>query len=844
MAAAGCEGVPPGTDVGTDDVSVVQSAVTSGAAKIACGNTSGVSPFVADTDFTGGGTVTRANTIDLSAVYNPAPAALYQSQRYGNFSYTVGGFGAASWNQVRLHFADTHWNAAGARVFNVTINGTTVLKNFDIIKLVGAGNKALIEQFTFQANSSGQYVIAFTTVTDAATVSGIEVGPVTWSGTPTTNSGTAYAKQCQQQLVPLPPSFGGSGTCAACFQGTGSCTGCKAGAWTYSGQLSPRETQQSFNGPGQVEMFYYESTDASAPGLCMMAARKGGDLPLDFAGVICQSAFTGAECFWDLGDYSKLTWNGNGGTANEDGHMFVPTTALVVTSTTSSSTTWVGGASLTADNTAHQYQNECSDCHAGRNGFNNHPMTATDLPGRGLIGSATDWFPVSWPSPIVPAWDPGAASFGKPWPLNPGPEPTTGIQNSVCFSCHTEGGIGGSFPSVSMATPRYCGVLLTEATRRSNDNCSSSDINCPTGAMPFSYAPTQPTFNDPFPKAMLAHQTGQCSAEFRTTLATPRLASGSAPTLSNTAQALATSQYYYQQGYNAKTWGINSSGKVVSYDAMARKWSTSTTSASQISIGTDGSLWTIKNSGGVSTICATIAGDCSGATCTWKCDSIGYSSYAGIVAGTGQVVWAIDNGKRNLWAYAPNGTGNYPGDDFFAMGEWPANDLISTIGVGGDGDMWVLTSQGHVQHQVGGVLNAQWTTVTSPPGGTTVSLAVANASEVWTASNTGLYRWDPTTSSWEKHCYTSACNTSFALVSAGGQDEAPDGSTDAYHPIDQIADVWALDTAGNAYRVDRTKGTTVVSLVKIPGATLSRLSVGGQGDVVGMTSGGTVYSFQ
>src|SRR6185503_5466672 len=184
--AAGCEGVIPADGSSQDDdVSVVRSALTSGAAKINCGTTTAASPFIADTDFSGGGTITRANTIDLSAVYNPAPAAVYQSQRFGNFTYTVPGFGAGSWNQVRLHFADTHWTAAGARVFNVTINGVTVLKNFDIIKLVGAGNKALIEQFTMPANGSGQYVIAFTTVTDAATVSGIEVGPVTWSGTPT-----------------------------------------------------------------------------------------------------------------------------------------------------------------------------------------------------------------------------------------------------------------------------------------------------------------------------------------------------------------------------------------------------------------------------------------------------------------------------------------------------------------------------------------------------------------------------------------------------------------------------------------------------------------------------------
>jgi hypothetical protein len=59
----------------------------------------------------------------------------------------------------------------------VSINGTAVLTAFDIIQTVGAGDKALVEQFTMQASSTGVYVLEFTTVQDAATVSGIEVGP-------------------------------------------------------------------------------------------------------------------------------------------------------------------------------------------------------------------------------------------------------------------------------------------------------------------------------------------------------------------------------------------------------------------------------------------------------------------------------------------------------------------------------------------------------------------------------------------------------------------------------------------------------------------------------------------
>jgi hypothetical protein len=134
-----------------------------------------VSPFVADVDFAGGGTIHHTNTIDLSGVTNPAPMAVYQTGRIGNFTYTIPGFTAGSSHTVRLHFAETFWTSAGSRIFNVSINGTRVLTNFDIFAASGAMNKAVIEQFTASANSSGQFVIQFTTVKDNSLVNGVEI---------------------------------------------------------------------------------------------------------------------------------------------------------------------------------------------------------------------------------------------------------------------------------------------------------------------------------------------------------------------------------------------------------------------------------------------------------------------------------------------------------------------------------------------------------------------------------------------------------------------------------------------------------------------------------------------
>ncbi|HTD21377.1 MAG TPA: malectin domain-containing carbohydrate-binding protein [Terriglobales bacterium] len=134
-----------------------------------------VSPFAADMDFVGGTTINHANTINLTGVTNPAPMQVYQTARIGNFTYTIPGGTAGSSHTVRLHFAETFWTAAGKRRFNVSINGTQVLTNFDIFAAAGAMNKATIQQFTVNANAAGQYVIQFTAVTDKSLLSGIEV---------------------------------------------------------------------------------------------------------------------------------------------------------------------------------------------------------------------------------------------------------------------------------------------------------------------------------------------------------------------------------------------------------------------------------------------------------------------------------------------------------------------------------------------------------------------------------------------------------------------------------------------------------------------------------------------
>lgn len=134
-----------------------------------------ISPFSVDTNFSGGSTASTSSSISLSGVSNPAPQSVYQSERYGNMTYTCNNLTSGRNYRVRLHFAELYWNDSGSRRFNVAINDTTVLSNFDIFATTGGAKRAIVREFTATANSYGSIVISFSTITDNAQVCGIEV---------------------------------------------------------------------------------------------------------------------------------------------------------------------------------------------------------------------------------------------------------------------------------------------------------------------------------------------------------------------------------------------------------------------------------------------------------------------------------------------------------------------------------------------------------------------------------------------------------------------------------------------------------------------------------------------
>jgi len=133
--------------------------------------------FLPDQFFSDGGwTASNPASVDTGGVTNPAPQAVYQSEHVGIFTYTIPQLIPVGRYTVRLHFNEFYWSHPRQRIFNVGINDTTVLSDFDIIGQAGGQNKAIVEEFSATATSDGQIIIRFGPARlDAAKVSGIEV---------------------------------------------------------------------------------------------------------------------------------------------------------------------------------------------------------------------------------------------------------------------------------------------------------------------------------------------------------------------------------------------------------------------------------------------------------------------------------------------------------------------------------------------------------------------------------------------------------------------------------------------------------------------------------------------
>ncbi|MGH9351058.1 MAG: malectin domain-containing carbohydrate-binding protein, partial [Terriglobia bacterium] len=117
----------------------------------------------------------------MSPVSGTGDPGLFDGERYGNFDYAIPV--AAGKYGVTLYFAERYFGpglagggGAGSRVFDVTCNDTTLLKNFDIFKEAGGANRAVVKTFHgLQADAQGKLILRFVPVVNYALVDAIEV---------------------------------------------------------------------------------------------------------------------------------------------------------------------------------------------------------------------------------------------------------------------------------------------------------------------------------------------------------------------------------------------------------------------------------------------------------------------------------------------------------------------------------------------------------------------------------------------------------------------------------------------------------------------------------------------
>jgi len=163
--AMGDAGAPQATDAGTTADSPAGDGGTVApftTIRVAAGQTSAVTDgkgqsWAADTSYTGG---TAAVETTLVTIANTDSSVLYNGQRYGNPSFSYVFTVPNGSYTVTLKFAELYVTAAGQRLFDIVLDGTTVETAFDIYATAGAMNTAVDRAYPLTV-TNGQIKIDF-----------------------------------------------------------------------------------------------------------------------------------------------------------------------------------------------------------------------------------------------------------------------------------------------------------------------------------------------------------------------------------------------------------------------------------------------------------------------------------------------------------------------------------------------------------------------------------------------------------------------------------------------------------------------------------------------------------
>ena len=164
-----------------NNVSVTNLTVYAPRYGVNCGGAA-AGAFSADAYWSGSAnTYSVSDFIETALVSNAAPQAVYQTERWGDSTYTFSALVPGTTCRLRLHWAEISPSVSGigGRRFHVRINGTQVLTNFDIVAAAGGKFRAVARDFEARVNGSGRITLEFLKgAANEAKIGGIELEPV------------------------------------------------------------------------------------------------------------------------------------------------------------------------------------------------------------------------------------------------------------------------------------------------------------------------------------------------------------------------------------------------------------------------------------------------------------------------------------------------------------------------------------------------------------------------------------------------------------------------------------------------------------------------------------------
>jgi hypothetical protein len=264
--------------------------------------------------------------------------------------------------------------------------------------------------------------------------------------------------------------------------------------------------------------------------------------------------------------------------------------------------------------------------------------------------------------------------------------------------------------------------------------------------------------------------------------------------------------------------------QTVSLTGTGAAWQQAPGSLSQISVGSDGTVWGLNSAGQPYMF--------NSQTQTWQ-QAPGLLTQ--ITVASSGVVWGL-NAAGQIYRYDPSSQGwdQIPG-------------ILSQLAVGSDGDLWGMNSSSQIYH-----FNASTQTWVQIPGAL-AQLAVGYDGAVWGINAAQqVYRFNPGTQNWQqvsgllKRVAVGADGDVWGINSAGqtfhfnalSQQWENTGASLAQLEVGSATNVWGLDAAGGIWCFNGQEQ----AWSQVPGQ-LAQIAVGENGAVWGLNSANQIYQF-